>query len=45
MDTTDFPLFFLVQADHDVTTCIEEQDKSMKALHFTKNSFAHVGVA
>ena len=45
MDITEFPFFSLVQADHDVTTCIGEQNKSMKALHFAEHSFAHVGVA
>ena len=44
MDTTNFPLFSQVKADHDVTTYIGEQNKSMKALHFTEHSFAHVGV-
>lgn len=44
MDTTNFPLFSEVKADHDVTTYIGEQNKSMKALHFTEHSFAHVGV-
>lgn len=44
MDTTNFPLFSKVKADHDVTTYIGEQNKSMKALHFTEHSFAHVGV-
>ena len=43
MDTTNFPLFSQVKADHDVTTYIGEQNKSMKALHFTEHSFAHVG--
>ena len=44
MDTTYFPLFSQVKADHDVMTYIGEQNKSMKALHFTEHSFAHVGV-
>ena len=44
MDTINFPLFSQVKADHDVTTYIGEQNKSMKALHFTEHSFAHVGV-
>ena len=44
MDTTNFPLFSQVKADHDVMAYIGEQNKSMKALHFTEHSFAHVGV-
>ncbi len=39
-----FPLFNRVREDHDVTVYIAEQNKSMKALHYTEHSFAHVGV-
>jgi metal-dependent HD superfamily phosphatase/phosphodiesterase len=44
IDQKRFPLFAMVKADHDVTTYIGEQNKSMKALHFTEHSFAHVGM-
>lgn len=39
-----FPLFNKVRDDHDVKIYISEQNKSMKALHYTEHSFAHVGV-
>ena len=39
-----FPLFNKVRDDHDVNVYISEQNKSMKALHYTEHSFAHVGV-
>ncbi len=39
-----FPLFNRVREDHDVSVYISEQNKSMKALHYTEHSFAHVGV-
>ncbi len=39
-----FPLFNRVRDDHDVSVYIAEQNKSMKALHYTEHSFAHVGV-
>ena len=39
-----FPLFNKVRDDHDVKIYIAEQNKSMKALHFTEHSFAHVGL-
>ena len=39
-----FPLFNKVRDDHDVKIYISEQNKSMKALHFTEHSFAHVGL-
>jgi len=39
-----FPLFNRVRDDHDVAVYIAEQNKSMKALHYTEHSFAHVGV-
>ena len=39
-----FPIFNRVRDDHDVTVYISEQNKSMKALHYTEHSFAHVGM-
>ena len=39
-----FPLFNKVRDDHYVKIYISEQNKSMKALHFTEHSFAHVGL-
>jgi len=39
-----FPLFNKVRDDHDVKVYIAEQNKSMKALHYTEHSFAHVGL-
>lgn len=39
-----FPLFNMVRDDHDVKVYISEQNKSMKALHYTEHSFAHVGM-
>ena len=39
-----FPLFEKVKSDHDVHVYIEEQNKSMKALHYTEHSFAHVAI-
>lgn len=39
-----FPLFNMVRDDHDVKVYISEQNKSMKALHYTEHSFAHVGL-
>ena len=39
-----FPLFNKVRDDHDIQVYITEQNKSMKALHYTEHSFAHVGV-
>lgn len=39
-----FPLFNKVRDDHEVNVYISEQNKSMKALHYTEHSFAHVGL-
>lgn len=39
-----FPLFNAVRDDHEVSVYISEQNKSMKALHYTEHSFAHVGL-
>ena len=39
-----FPLFNKLRDDHDVSVYISEQNKSMKALHYTEHSFAHVGL-
>ncbi len=39
-----FPRFESVRNDHAVTSYITEQNNSMKALHYTEHSFAHVGV-
>lgn len=39
-----FPLFEMVRNDGDVNVYINEQNKSMKALHYTEHSLAHVGV-
>lgn len=39
-----YPLYRKVLEDHDVNVYITEQNKSMKALHYTEHSFAHVGV-
>lgn len=39
-----FPLFNRVRDDNDVKVYIAEQNKSMKALHYTEHSFAHVGL-
>lgn len=40
----DYPLFHKVKQDHAVSVYIKEQNVSMKALHFTEHSQAHVGV-
>ena len=39
-----FPLFNRLREDHDVNVYIGEQNKSMKALHYTEHSFPHVGL-
>lgn len=39
-----FPLFEMIRNDGDVNVYINEQNKSMKALHYTEHSLAHVGV-
>ena len=39
-----FPIVNIVRDDHDVSVYIAEQNKSMKALHYTEHSFAHVGI-
>lgn len=39
-----FPLFNRLREDHEVKVYIAEQNKSMKALHYTEHSFAHVGL-
>lgn len=39
-----FPLFNRLRDDHDINVYIAEQNKSMKALHYTEHSFAHVGL-
>ena len=39
-----FPLFNRLREDHEVKVYISEQNKSMKALHYTEHSFAHVGL-
>lgn len=39
-----FPLFFRLREDEDVKEYISEQNNSMKALHYTEHSFAHVGI-
>lgn len=39
-----YPLYAMVKHDPDVAAYINEQNNSMKALHYTEHSFAHVGV-
>ncbi len=39
-----YPLFHKLQNDHAVHVYIEEQNVSMKALHYTEHCFAHVGM-
>ncbi|MEE8885352.1 MAG: HD domain-containing protein [Eubacteriales bacterium] len=39
-----FPIFNKVRKDHAVNVYIEEQNNSMKALHYTEHGFAHVKI-
>ena len=39
-----FPLFNRLRVDEEVKAYIGEQNKAMKALHYTEHSFAHVGL-
>ena len=44
IDSGVYPLYDRVRQDHAVSVYIGEQNKSMKALHYTEHSFAHVGI-
>lgn len=44
IDGGTYPLYERVRQDHAVSVYIGEQNKSMKALHYTEHSFAHVGI-
>ncbi len=39
-----FPLYHRIRNDHDVQVYISQQNESMKALHYTEHSFAHVAI-